>query len=222
MLATEGAFLDRREAGRKLANELAKTKWDDPVVLALPRGGVPVAFEIAKVLHAPLDVLLVRKIGAPGHAEFAIGAVVDGSDPQLILNEETLRALGISPDYVEEEKARQLNEIERRRQRYLGARAAVPVAGRTAIVVDDGIATGSTAAAALKALQRAGAARTVLAVPVAPQDVVQTLRAEADDVICLSMPEPFYAVGAYYVDFEQTSDEEVVGLLRAAEKSLAA
>lgn len=218
MLAIEGEFLDRREAGRRLANELAKTKWADPIVLALPRGGVPVAFEIAKALHAPLDILLVRKIGAPEHPEFGVGAVVDGNDPQLHLNDDALRMLGISSDYVEKEETRQLHEIERRRERYLGGRAAIPVEHRTAIVVDDGIATGSTAAVALKAVQKSGAARTVLAVPVAPLEVIQALRAEADEVVCLSTPAPFHTVGSYYVDFEQTSDEEVVELLHAAEE----
>lgn len=219
MLAIEGGFLDRREAGRRLANELAKTKWPDPIVLALPRGGVPVAFEIAKALHAPLDILLVRKIGAPEHPEFGVGAVVDGNDPQLLLNDDALRMLGISSEYVEKEETRQLHEIERRRERYLGGRAAIPVEHRTAIVVDDGIATGSTAAVALKAVQKSGAARTVLAVPVAPLEVIQTLRAEADEVVCLSTPAPFDTVGSYYVDFEQTSDEEVVELLHAAEET---
>ncbi|MER9652865.1 phosphoribosyltransferase [Mesorhizobium sp. M0152] len=218
MLAIEGGFLDRREAGRRLANELAKTKWADPIVLALPRGGVPVAFEIAKALHAPLDILLVRKIGAPEHPEFGVGAVVDGNDPQLLLNDDALRMLGISSDYIEKEETRQLHEIERRRERYLGGRAAIPVEHRTAIVVDDGIATGSTAAVALKAVQKSGAARTVLAVPVAPLEVIQTLRAEADEVVCLSTPAQFQTVGSYYVDFEQTSDEEVVELLHAAEE----
>ncbi|MER9327883.1 phosphoribosyltransferase [Mesorhizobium sp. M0488] len=218
MLAIEGGFLDRREAGRRLANELAKTKWADPIVLALPRGGVPVAFEIAKALHAPLDILLVRKIGAPEHPEFGVGAVVDGNDPQLLLNDDALRMLGISSDYIEKEETRQLHEIERRRERYLGGRAAIPVEHRTAIVVDDGIATGSTAAVALKAVQKSGAARTVLAVPVAPPEVIHTLRAEADEVVCLSTPAQFQTVGSYYVDFEQTSDEEVVELLHAAEE----
>jgi len=210
------AFLDRREAGRQLGKELAKTDWRDPVVLALPRGGVPVGFEVAKELHAPLDVLLVRKIGAPGHPEFAIGAVVDGKDPQLVVNEEAALILGPSSDYLEAEKKRQLVEIERRRERYLGARAPVPIEGRTAIVVDDGIATGSTVKVALKALRRSDADRVVLAVPVAPRSTIEALRDEADEVVCLSTPEPFHAVGLHYVDFEQTSDEDVIQLLKAA------
>lgn len=217
MLEKGQAFLDRREAGRLLGEELMKTNWRDPVVLALPRGGVPVGFEVAKALRAPLDVLLVRKIGAPGHPEFAIGAVVDGADPQLVVNDEAALILGPSSNYLEAEKERQLVEIERRRKRYLGGRAAVPTEGRTVIVVDDdGIATGSTVKVALKGLRRSGADRVVLAVPVAPGSAVEALRNEADDVICLSMPEPFHAVGLHYVDFEQTSDEEVIHLLNAA------
>jgi putative phosphoribosyl transferase len=217
MLAMENPFLDRRDAGRKLAAELAKTDWADPVVLALPRGGVPVAFEVAKTLRAPLDILLVRKIGAPGHPEFGIGAVVDGAEPQLVVDEDARLMLGPSSGYLEAEKERQLAEIERRRERYIGGRTAVPTEGRTAIVVDDGIATGSTAKVALKALQRGGAAKTVLAVPLAPKNVLAALLKEPDEVICLTAPEPFHAVSLHYIDFEQTSDEEVIRLLRAAE-----
>lgn len=216
MFDTERRFLDRRDAGRQLAEELVKAKWDDPVILALPRGGVPVAFEVAKALQAPLDVLLVRKIGAPGHPEFGIGAVVDGKDPQLVLDEEAMRILKPSAGFLESEKQRQLSEIERRRERYLGKRAAVPTQGRTAIIVDDGIATGNTIKVALKALRRSGAARTVLAVPVAPRSVIEQLRKEADEVVCLSMPDPFHAVSLHYVDFEQTSDDEVIRLIEAA------
>lgn len=216
MSEAQRRFLDRREAGRQLAEELAKGHWHDPVVLALPRGGVPVGFEVAKALQAPLDILLVRKIGAPGHPEFAIGAVVDGKDPQLVVNEEAVLVLGPSSDYLEAEKKRQLVEIERRRERYLGGKPAVPTEGRTAIIVDDGIATGSTVKVALKALRRSGADRVVLAVPVAPRSAIEELREEADEVICLSMPEPFRAVSLHYVDFEQTSDEEVILLLKAA------
>ena len=216
MFEERQAFLDRRDAGRQLGEELAKADWRDPVVLALPRGGVPVGFEVARALHAPLDVLLVRKIGAPGHPEFAIGAVVDGKDPQLVVNEEAALILGPSSDYLEAEKNRQLVEIERRRERYLGSRSPAPTEGRTVILVDDGIATGSTAKVALKALRRSAAGRVVLAIPVAPRSTVEALREEADEVICLSMPEPFHAVGLHYVDFEQTSDEEVIHLLKAA------
>jgi putative phosphoribosyl transferase len=209
-------FTNRREAGRLLGQALARLGLSDPVVLALPRGGVPVGFEVAKILGAPLDLLLVRKIGAPGHPEYGIGAVVGGSSPQLVLNEEAMRIVQPSERYIETEKKRQLEEIERRRAAYIGDRAAVPVEGRAAVVVDDGIATGGTVRAALQALQGAGASRTVLAVPVAPRETIEQLRELADEIVCLHAPEAFRAVGLHYVDFEQTTDEEVVALLRAA------
>jgi putative phosphoribosyl transferase len=186
------------------------------VVLALPRGGVPVAFEVAQALRAPLDLIFVRKIGAPGHAEYGLGAVVDGAHPQVVLNEEALSLLNVPPGYIEEETQRQLKEIERRRQHYLAGRQPVDVAGRIAIVVDDGIATGGTVRAALKGLSRAWPARLILAVPVAPRDTIERLKAEADEVICLMTPEPFYAVGEHFDDFSQTSDREVTTLLDEA------
>jgi putative phosphoribosyl transferase len=195
---------------------LVKFDRFDPIVLALPRGGVPVAFEVAKALRAPLDLLMVRKIGAPGREEFGIGAVVDGSDPQIVLNEEAIRIIGPPEGYVEAETRRQLQEIERRRRLYMGSRRPLLVKGRTVIVVDDGVATGGTVRAALKALSRAGAGRVVLALPVAPLDTLEELRGEADEVVCLSTPEPFWAVGLYYDDFDQTSDEEVIQLLEEA------
>jgi putative phosphoribosyl transferase len=195
---------------------LVKFDRFDPIVLALPRGGVPVAFEVAKALRAPLDLLMVRKIGAPGREEFGIGAVVDGSDPQIVLNEEAIRIIGPPEGYVEAETRRQLQEIERRRRLYMGGRRPLPVKGRTVIVVDDGVATGGTVRAALKALIRAGAGRIVLALPVAPLDTLEELRGEADEVVCLSTPEPFWAVGLHYADFSQTSDEEVIQLLEEA------
>ncbi|MEJ0094105.1 MAG: phosphoribosyltransferase [Methylocella sp.] len=208
-------FSDRREAGRRLARALAKFARSSPVILALPRGGVPVAFEVAKALHATLDLLIVRKIGAPGHEELGLGAVVDGSDPQIVMNEEAMRIVHPPPGYVEAEAQRQFQEIERRRRLYLGQRRAAPIKGRFVIVVDDGIATGGTIRAALKALRRAGAKRIVLAVPVAPRDTLDALRLEADEIVCLSTPEPFSAVGLHYADFKQTSDEEVIQLLKA-------
>lgn len=209
-------FADRADAGRRLAQALLEHKFADPLVLALPRGGVPVAFEVAKALGAELDVLMVRKIGAPGHAEYGIGAVVDGSDPQLVLNEEAMAIVRPPPEYVEAERQRQLAEIERRRALYVGSRPPAAIAGRTVIVVDDGIATGGTMRAALRAVRKAGAARVVLAVPVAPADAINDLRDEADDVVCLSAPSWFRAVGLYYSDFDQTSDSEVVRLLKEA------
>jgi putative phosphoribosyl transferase len=210
------SFRDRADAGRQLVPRLMIYAGQNPVVLALPRGGVPVAFEVAQALRAPLDLIFVRKIGAPGHAEYGLGAVVDGAHPQVVLNEEALSLLNVPPGYIEEETQRQLKEIERRRQHYLAGRQPVDVAGRIAIVVDDGIATGGTVRAALKGLSRAWPARLILAVPVAPRDTIERLKAEADEVICLMTPEPFYAVGEHFDDFSQTSDREVTTLLDEA------
>ena len=210
---TTARFMDRRDAGQRLAAELKVRAYDAPVVLALPRGGVPVGYEVAHALDAPLDVLLVRKLGAPGHEEFGIGAVVDGARPQVVLNTEAIEALHIPAAYIERERNRQLEEIERRRQLYCGSAAPASVEGRTAIIVDDGVATGGTVLVALRALRNANPGRIVLAVPVAPPDTLAKLSVEADEVVCLSTPREFRAVGLHYVDFTQTSDEEVVGLL---------
>ena len=212
----EPLFRDRREAGRRLAAALSHYKENSPVVLALPRGGVPVGFEVAKALASPLDVLLVRKIGAPGHEELGLGAIVDGHDPQLVLNDEVVRAVQPPPGYIEAEMRRQLAEIERRRRYYVGDRPPVPVERRVAIVVDDGIATGGTVKAALRGLARHDPARLVLAVPVAPAESLRDLAGECDDLVCLATPEPFYAVGPHYRDFTQTEDDEVVRLLAEA------
>jgi len=209
-------FTDRRDAGRQLAAALARYRVSRPVVLALPRGGVPVGFEVAQALDAPLDVLLVRKIGAPGHEELGLGAVVDGQDPQLVLNPDVVRAVGPPPGYIEAEKRRQLAEIERRRRQYVGDRAPTPVDGRTVIIVDDGIATGGTVKAALRGVSQHRPARLVLAVPVAPADSLDELASECDDIVCLATPEPFFAVGPHYRDFTQTEDEEVIRLLDEA------
>jgi len=212
-------FRDRREAGRLLAERLLPFRAEDPVVLALPRGGVPTAFEVAQALRAPLDLVLVRKIGAPGHEEYAIGAVVDGTPPQVVRNEAVIRALRVPEPYIAEETARQVAEIARRRAAYLGSRPPVPLRGRTAILIDDGIATGATVKAALRGLAQAGPARLVLAVPVAPPEVLAELRLLVDDLVCLLAPDPFRAVGLFYDDFSQTSDEEVVTLLAAASRT---
>jgi putative phosphoribosyl transferase len=212
------SFRNRADAGRQLVPRLMPYAAQHPVVLALPRGGVPVAFEVAKALQAPLDLIFVRKIGAPGHAEFGIGAVVDGAHPQVVLNEDALGHVAVPPGYIEGETQQQLQEIERRRQHYLAGRRPVDVEGRVAIVVDDGIATGGTVRAALKGLSCARPARLILAVPVAPRDTIERLRTEADEVICLMTPEEFYAVGEHYDDFAQTSDREVTTLLDEAQR----
>lgn len=209
-------FADRHEAGRRLVPALSKFKDRNPIVLALPRGGVPVAFEVAQALNAPLDVVLVRKIGAPGHEELGLGAIVDGAHPQVVMNEEIVRAVQPPSAYLEGETSRQLAEIERRRRIYRGGEAPLAVSGRTVIVVDDGIATGGTMKAVLKALSNAKPARLVLAIPVAPADSIASLSADADEIICLSTPDPFFAVGMHYRDFRQTSDDEVIQLLRRA------
>lgn len=216
MSAFDAEFADRREAGRLLAAKLAPLALPNPLVLALPRGGVPVAFEVALALRAPLDLLLVRKIGAPGQAEYGIGAVVEGDVPHVVLTEDAIRIVQPSAEYLEAETKRQIAELARRRKAYLGNSAPLPRAGRSLIVVDDGIATGGTMRAALQALRRAGAAQVVPAVPVSPPDVLDSLRGEADIVVCIATPEHFRAVGLHYRNFEQTTDEEVVSLLEAA------
>ena len=209
-------FADRFDAGRRLAEALQHLRDRDPVVLALVRGGLPVAYEVAKALAAPLDVVLVRKIGAPSQPELAVGAVVDGSQPEIVSNPEIMRMLGLSQSYVEAEAKHQLVEIERRRTAYLRGRPPVEVRGRTAIVVDDGIATGATTRAALHAVRRRQPSRLVLAVPVAPPDTLDRLAADADEIVCLDRPDPFGAVGYFYGDFTQVSDQEVVDLLDRA------
>jgi putative phosphoribosyl transferase len=183
------------------------------VILALPRGGVPVAAEVARSLRAPLDIVLVRKIGAPGHPELAVGSVVDGDVPIIVRDPELLRLTGTSQREFEEICARELAEGERRRKLYLGARAPLPLAGRTAIVIDDGLATGNTMRAALQAARQRGPAELVMAVPVAPADTIARFRDAADRTICLATPEPFAAVGQFYADFAQTSDQDVIALL---------
>lgn len=209
-------FADRVDAGRKLARAIEREDFADPVVMALPRGGVPVAYEVAAHLGAPLELLIVRKIGAPGQAEFGLGALVDGEVPQLVLNNEAMRLVRPSEAYVEAETERQRLELTRRRALYLGDRPRVSPKGRNVIVVDDGIATGGTAKAAIQALRKEGAAALMLAVPVAPPSAISSLRREVDRIVCLASPSPFHAVSIYYNDFEQTTDAEVVALLREA------
>ena len=212
-----GRFDDRAAAGRALAARCAATRWPaPPLVLALPRGGVPVAAEVALALKAPLDLLLVRKIGAPLQPELAVAAVVDGASPEIVVDEETAALAGADRAYIEREAALELREIERRRRVYLGDRPPPVLTGRTVIVVDDGVATGTTVRAALKALRRQHPARIVLAFAVGPADTVAALRSEADEVICLMEPAEFHAVGLHYRDFHQVGDDEVLAALRAA------
>ena len=209
-------FTDRHEAGRQLAERLLLLKDKRVVVLALPRGGVPVGFEIARALAAPLDLVLVRKIGAPDQEELAIGAIADGKDPELVTDPALVAALDVSAEYLVDAKSAALQEIERRRGVYLGARQPADVVGCTAIVVDDGIATGATMLAALRATRRRNPARLVLAVPVAPKHTLERLRREVDEVVCLDTPADFFAVGQFYAEFPQLRDEEVIALLDEA------
>jgi putative phosphoribosyl transferase len=206
-------FVDRTEAGRKLAKALARYKSQQPLVLALPRGGVPIAAEVATALDAPLDLILVRKIGVPYQPELAMGAVVDGAEPVTVRNEDVIRLAGVSEPEFNTIRDQQLAEIERRRKVYLGDRPHTPLAGRCIIVIDDGIATGATTRAALRATRLRKPSRLVLAVPVAPTDTLEKLRGEADEVVCLEDYENFGAIGLFYSDFRQTSDEEVIELL---------
>jgi putative phosphoribosyl transferase len=215
-------FRNRAEAGRRLAGLLLHLKGSDPVVLALPRGGVPVALPIAEALGAPLDLLLVRKIGAPGQPELALGAVVEGDPPQTVVNDDVVAELSVPPAFIAEAAERELGEIARRRRLWLHGRPAVPRSGRSAVVVDDGIATGATVRAALSALERAGAARRVLAAPVAPRDTAEALRALCDEAVFLAEPSDLGAVGAFYRDFRQLEDTEVAALLDRAAGAAAA
>ena len=212
-------FTDRKQAGQLLAEEVARRGYSDPVVLGLPRGGVPVAAEVANRLKAPLDVVLVRKIGAPIQPELAMGAVVDGDAPEIVRNEDVIRELGISDAEFQQEAERQLKVIEARRALWVAGRTRAPVKDRTVILVDDGIATGATIRASLHALKRRGPKWTVVATPVAPPDAVESLRQEADDVICLETPEYFGAIGLFYLNFSQVSDAEVTGILERMSES---
>ncbi|MGE5277522.1 MAG: phosphoribosyltransferase [Acidobacteriota bacterium] len=208
-------FRNRHDAGRRLARSLsAYAGRQDVVVLALPRGGVPVGFEVAAALGVPLDVFLVRKLGAPGQPELAMGAIASGG--ARVLDRALVARLGVSAAQVAEVEARELKELERRERAYRGDRPAPPVAGRTVILVDDGVATGASLKAAIAALRGRGPAAIVAAVPVAPSSTRRALEALADEVVCVASPEPFYAVGNFYEDFGETGDEEVRELLARA------
>jgi predicted phosphoribosyltransferase len=205
-------FRNRTDAGRQLAEKLAAyADRPDVLVLALPRGGVPVGYEVARARGAPLDVFLVRKLGVPGYEELAMGAVASGG--VRVLNDEIVRGLGISEHEIDAAVARELRELSRRARLYRGDRPPPDVAGRTVILVDDGLATGATMRAAVAALRQQQPARIVVAVPTASPDTCEALKAEADDVICAMTPEPFFAVGHWYEDFTQTTDNEVRELL---------
>lgn len=204
-------FNDRRDAGRRLAKGLSTGEGDRLVVLGIPRGGVVVAYEVARHLRAPLDIVIPRKVGAPGNPELAVGAVAQ--DGTLVLDRAMVDLLGVSDTFLKEESARQRAEIERRLRLYRGTRSGIELAGATVVVVDDGVATGATVLAALRGLRSEKPKRVILAVPVAPPDTLERLTTEADEVVCLSTPEPFYAVGQFYRHFDETSDDEVIKLI---------
>ncbi|HEY2944930.1 MAG TPA: phosphoribosyltransferase [Vicinamibacteria bacterium] len=210
-------FRDRAHAGAELARRLTKYRGrDDVLVLGLPRGGIPVAYEVARELAAPLDVFLVRKLGVPGHEELAMGAIASGG--VRVLNPSVVRALGIPPDVIERVAAAEQRELERREALYRPGQPPPEVQGRTVILVDDGLATGSTMRAAVAALRPQGVRRIVVAVPVAAAETCAELRDDVDEIVCAETPEPFFAVGRFYDDFSQTSDEEVRDLLERADQ----
>lgn len=207
-------FADRTAAGQKLAEQLAAKRLDHPLIYALPRGGVPVAVEVARALNAPLDLMLVRKIGAPGNPEVALGAIVEGANAQVVINKDIVQLSGADVAFMERSYADQLAELERRKQRYIGDRRRLDPAGRTVVVVDDGLATGATMKAALIALRRNGAAWIIVALPVAPKPALEELNDYADDIVCLHRATEFRGVGGFFRDFHQLSDAETVRLLR--------
>jgi putative phosphoribosyl transferase len=209
-------FRDRSDAGRQLATLLEEYRAEHPVVIGLPRGGVVVASEVAEALGAPMDILVVRKLGAPEHRELAIGAVVDSDEAKVLLDPDLIERLGVTREYLEQEIAREIQEIHRRESAYRAGRPPVPLEGRTVIVVDDGVATGASTRVALRAIRAKHPARVVLAVPVGSPETLRSLESEADEVIAVAAPDDFRAVGQFYEYFDQTGDEEVVGLLEQA------
>lgn len=210
-------FRDRRQAGQVLASKLmAYANTPDVIVLALPRGGVPVAFEVAKALHAPLDVFLVRKLGLPGHEELAMGAIASGG--VRVLNEDLVQALDIPPSVIDAVADEELRELQRRERAYRDDNPPPNVRGCIAILIDDGLATGATMRAAARALRQQAPARIIVAVPIAAPETCDDFRHEVDEIVCAVTPEPFYGVGLWYQDFSQTSDEEVRELLSEARR----
>jgi predicted phosphoribosyltransferase len=217
-VAIASRFRDRHEAGRLLAEKLARyASRPDVLVLALPRGGVPVAYEVARALGAPLDVFVVRKLGVPGHEELAMGAVATGG--VRVLNDEVVRGLGIPAYVIDAVTERELHELAQRERLYRGDRPPPDVRGRTVILVDDGLATGATMHAAIQALRQQKPAHIVVGVPTASPETCEALKAEVDDVVCAITPQPFYAVGLSYEDFSQTTDEEVRELLQRSRQA---
>ena len=206
-------FQDRNDAGKQLLARMPALDASETVVLALPRGGVPVAEVVAQGLGAPLDIVLVRKIGLPGRRELALAAVTDGAEPVLTINEDVARGSGLGIDQIWKLAEPELREIARRRRLYRGGRPAVPIAGKTVVIVDDGIATGATMRASLKNIRAKGASKLILAVPVSPEETLIELGAMVDELICLETPSPFYSVGAHFKNFEQVSDTAVARIL---------
>jgi putative phosphoribosyl transferase len=211
-------FNDRTDAGKRLAERLSEyANREDVLILALPRGGVPVAFEVAKELNVKMDVFIVRKLGVPGNEELAMGAIASGNI--RVLNEDVVRSFRIPQKVIDEATANELRELERRERIYRGNRPAPKISGMTVILIDDGLATGATMRAAVAAVKSQNPAKVIITVPVAAPDTCSAFRKEVDEVICVATPEPFYGVGAWYEDFSQTTDKEVIELLDRAEKN---
>lgn len=212
-------FSDRKEAGKILAEKLEKLRLENPVVLAIPRGGVVVGYEVARKLKAPLDVIVPRKLGAPGNPELAIGAVAE--DGTIILDSSLIDYLEVDEEYIKKEKERQVKEIKRRLNLYRGRFSRLEIERRDVVIVDDGIATGATIRAAIASVRKRKPASLTLAVPVAPPSTIEKLREEVDRIVCVSTPEPFFAIGRFYTDFRQTTDEEVIRLLEKNRREVA-
>ncbi|MDQ0136504.1 putative phosphoribosyltransferase [Neorhizobium galegae] len=220
MFGLSPTFIDREDAGRQLTEAMQAAMPPNPILMALPRGGVPVAFEVAQRLGLPLDLLIVRKIGAPGHPEYGIGAVVDGREPHVIVDEDAARRFHVPPGYLAAERDHQLAEIERRHRMYFGEDepSEHDHTGRDVILIDDGIANGVSIRAGIHALKDMGVASIRIAVPVAPRHLLESLKEEVDDIVCLSAPERLEAVSLHYGDFRETTDQDVVRLLKEAHR----